>query len=706
MTTKYSCSTRLLRHIFTLGLLSATTFVAAGQQKDSVAAKKIHSTEMSGVVVTGQYKPTYYENAVQRIRVIDSKKIAAMGAQNLRDVLLNETNVTISQDGVLGSSVSIQGISGQNVKILVDGVPVIGRQEGNIDLSQLNIYNVERIELIEGPMSVTYGTDAMAGTINIITKSGLKNKLEGAVNTYYETIGKYNVNANIGYTKNRHTILLSGARNFFDGWNEGESLRFFDFSKRPADFSRSVSWDPKEEYNGNLQYIYSLDKWKFRYKMDYFQDHILNRGAPRPDQYIYAFDDHYNTLRFNNTILANGSLGKNMNLNFLVAYNYYKRIKNTYNTDLTTLADNLSTPADQDTSRYNLFNSRATLSGATANDRMSYEVGYDINVETGYGERIEGGSRQIGDYAAYASMEYKVLDSLTIRPGLRYAYNTAFTTPAIPSINIRYQIARGLTLRAAYALGFRAPGVKELYFSFHDSNHDIDGNPNLNAEHGNNFNTSLAYKGNIAKLYYKLELTGFYNEIRDMITLAQIADPTAVRYTYFNLDKFKTQGLQVNMTGQYRNLSVTLGGSYIGRYNQLSEEAHSPAPQMSYTTEGRFNVSYELKKYGLTASLFLKYNGKMPGYVQVIDSATQQTVIKLSTQQEYTIADFSLAKSFAKGRVNVTLGCKNIFNVTSLNMYGAAASATSSSSPHSAGTNPLMSTGRSYFLGLGYKFSK
>ena len=78
--------------------------------------------------------------------------------------------MTITQDPALGSSLKIKGLSGNNVKILIDGVPVIGRMGGNIDLSQLNLYNIDHIEMVEGPMSVMYGSDALAGAINIITK--------------------------------------------------------------------------------------------------------------------------------------------------------------------------------------------------------------------------------------------------------------------------------------------------------------------------------------------------------------------------------------------------------------------------------------------------------------------------------------------------------------------------------------------------------
>ena len=159
------------------------------------------------VVVTAQYSPTSVENSVHKIKVISRQKIDDMAAVNLRDVLTNELNIRISQDNVLGSGMSLQGISGQNVKILIDGVPVIGRMDGQIDLNQINLNNVERIELIEGPLSVNYGSNALAGTINIITKKHQDEKLSLGINSYTENIGTYNLETNIGFTFHRKKLF-------------------------------------------------------------------------------------------------------------------------------------------------------------------------------------------------------------------------------------------------------------------------------------------------------------------------------------------------------------------------------------------------------------------------------------------------------------------------------------------------------------------
>ncbi|MCC6769475.1 MAG: TonB-dependent receptor plug domain-containing protein, partial [Bacteroidia bacterium] len=196
------------------------------------------------VVVTAQYAPGSVENAVHKVKVIGQEKIESMGAQNLRDVLSNEMNIRLSQDNILGSNMSIQGISGQNVKIMVDGVPVSGRLNGSIDLSQINLYNVERIEIVDGPLSVNYGTDALAGTVNIITKKGQARKFSFSNELYYESIGQYNANARLGLRKGRTVLALSGGRNFFDGWRNNDPLFYYNLNP-VADSTRHADWKPK-----------------------------------------------------------------------------------------------------------------------------------------------------------------------------------------------------------------------------------------------------------------------------------------------------------------------------------------------------------------------------------------------------------------------------------------------------------------------------
>lgn len=658
-----------------------------GGDNTGIAKKEFAIKE---VVVTGQYAPGNAEKAVQKIKIIDSKKIQAMCAQNLRDILGNELNVRLSQDNILGSSLKVQGIGGEGVKILIDGIPVIGRQDGNIDLSQINLNNIDRVEIIEGPMSVNYGTDALAGTINLITKKTQQHLWEAGLSTYYETIGTYNINGRLGFHKGRHTLTLTGGRNFFGGWNEGQPM-FPSFKAALADSNRVYQWKPKTQYMGGLQYAYQLGKTTFNYKSDYFNEMIVNRGTP----YAYgekASDDYYHTIRFDNALFIKSDIAEDKYINFQVAYNDYKRIKNTYANDLTKLDKVLGAASDQDTSIFTLFNSRATFGTSKQDVKINYEAGYDINLETASGARIKDNKQAIGDYAAFASAEYKPVKQLTIRPGLRYAYNTDYAAPVMPSINVRYQI-NDITMRASFAQGFRAPSLKELYFDFHDSNHDIDGNQNLRAEYSNSYNIAINYIKREGRRTYRFDASGFYNDMHDRIELAQSG--AGAQYTYVNIGRYKTLGVQANAELNYKQVKILIGGSYTGRYNDLSVTDKDVAT-FSYSPEVRCNVSYEFSKTGITANLFYKYNGSLPGFA--LDEKGNVTQTNIAA---YSMGDLSVAKSFCNRHINVSIGSKNIFDVKNVTVVGAVADA----GAHTASsTSTPIGTGRYYFVKLDFNF--
>ena len=171
------------------------------------SSNRINHNILDEVVITAQHNPKAIEESVHYVKLISNKRIANQAAINLRDVLKMETAMRVSQDNFLGSSISMQGLSGQNVKILIDGVPVIGRLNGNIDISQINLNNIEKIEIIEGPLSVNFGTDALAGTINLISKKATVNNPITEVNSYYETAGHYNIDYQIIKKKGPHNFI-------------------------------------------------------------------------------------------------------------------------------------------------------------------------------------------------------------------------------------------------------------------------------------------------------------------------------------------------------------------------------------------------------------------------------------------------------------------------------------------------------------------
>jgi len=248
--------------------------------------------ELQDVIVTAQYAPTDSRNAVHDVYTIHEEVIEQRGATNLEQLLQQEANIRIRQDMVLGSSLSLLGIDGQNVKIMVDGVPVVGQQDGNIDLSQLNLNNIERVEIVEGPMSVSYGTDALGGVINLITKKSQLGRYDLNLTSQVEARGENRYAAAFGARLSDDvTLRLNGGYDVFGGFSENDSLR-------------SVLWNPKEQWFADAYLGYRLDdKRKLFYTGSFFDEEVQNLGNIRRPQFKpYAFDDFYLTRRINHSL--------------------------------------------------------------------------------------------------------------------------------------------------------------------------------------------------------------------------------------------------------------------------------------------------------------------------------------------------------------------------------------------------------------------
>lgn len=681
---------RMVISVSYIGFRTVVDTISSGETMVYYLEAEEHS--LNEVVITAQYSPNSPDKAVHKIRIIDQKKIERMAAVNLEDVLSNELNIRISQDNILGSGISMQGISGQNVKIMIDGVPVIGRQNGNIDLSQINLNDIERIEIVEGPLSVNYGTNALAGTINIITKKQSKKKTSITLNTYNETIGTYNLSGTMARQLGKARLSVTAGRNYFDGWTPGDPVNP-DFKPPVADSTRNQSWLPKEQYFGRGQLNYRLKNVVLGYKLEYFDEKVINRGLPRAPYNELAFDDYYRTARMDQAVTATGKLSKSATLNAVAAYNRFNRQKNTYLKDLTTLEQQLTTtPGDQDTSAFDLWMSRGSIAVAKDSSWFHYELGYDLNHESASGRRIESEVKSMGDYALFATAEMTLLKKLTFRPGLRAAHNTAYKAPVVPSLNVRYAY-RNYTFRASYARGFRAPALKELYFFFVDVNHNITGNPDLKAEYSHNFSSSVKYKRIIRQTIVQLEASTFHNDIKNLITLA-FQEGTESAYSYVNIGRSRTQGINAGASLLFEHLKLNLGAAYIGLYGQEAYEASYP--HYVYYPEVTSSGTYEWRKPGITVAAFYKYQGRLPG-----TSVDAEGNLILTYVEDYHTLDANVQKHLFDKSLVFSTGIKNLFNVQNV-----AATQNSGGIHAGGGSTRAISSGRLYFLKMEWRWKK
>ncbi len=648
----------------------------------SLSAQKLDSLQnLEEMIVTGQYEANSLSKSVLKVKVIDAKRIELQGAFTLQQVLANELNVRILQDPILGSSIQLQGVGGNNIKILIDGVPVVGRENGSIDLSQINLQNVARIELVEGPMSVNFGTDALGGVINIITKKQSANTRTARVGLYAESLGQYNTDISLGKANAKNSLLVNANRNFFAG-----------FSQIPN--SRNKLWKPRTQYNLDASYTRFLDRGLFRWTNQYFNEDIIDRGVPNIDwTQAVALDRHYQTTRFSSSFFYEKKHNGKRNINLVGSYNGYMRRFNTYIKDLTNLSEQLvAAPYEHDTNWFHQLMSRGTYANVAFSQKLGYQLGYELNHEFFFGSRVTDNAVNMGDYNLFTSAEWKPFKHFLLRPALRIIYHTKYDAPIVPSINFKYDIRESIILRGSYARGFRAPSLKELHLQFVDAAHNIRGNEQLTAETSDNYQIGLSYAQKWTSKIFRFEPIFFYNHIQNMIDLARVGNGNDAFFQYVNINNFTSYGTALNVEYKTEPFQVSLGYSITGRKNEIAR--YEPSTLFFYAHEWRLNTSIFIKKYNLSLNYFCKINGR----IQIYQYNFMQNDVSLNYIDPFALMDFTVNKSYLNQRLTLTGGIKNLLNVINVN-------ANLSSGPHASGNgNAAAGMGRSGFIGIKYNF--
>jgi outer membrane receptor for ferrienterochelin and colicins len=641
------------------------------------------------VVITGSFEPQSMKQSVYQVRQISAQRIQSQGVTQLQQLLQTELNIRFSQDMALGEArLSLQGLSGQNVKVLLDGVPVIGRQgtTNAVDLNQIDVNTIERIEIVEGPMAVSYGPDAIAGVVNIITRRPAQKQLSARARIHTESAGsEYGMNEGIhnqslgaGYRWKNFYTQADVSRNFFGGWQGNAE-------------GRDRQWHPKMQWLANGLVGYEKNDFNIYYRIDGMKERIDNRANFQGNE---AIDQEYHIGRINHQLQAEARLSDRIQYNGAISYTHFLRqtrsILVNRDTEQRFLAPG---KGRQDVNQFDGVTIRQTVQIKAA-EKLNLQTGIDINMESGEGGRIAEGRRNISDFAAFLSAEYQPHRAVKLRPGIRSTYNSAYPAPpVIPAFNSLINLSPSMRLRASYAMGFRAPSIRELYFSFFDASHSILGNPDLRAESSHSFNASLQkdlLQSGPVKL--GLEFSGFYNSVRNMIGFGQsAADPRIT--TYLNIDQFETRGLNILSNFVSKRFDGRLGFSYVGRYNMILGSSEV-VEDMTYSPELNASLSYLFEKPSITLNIFYKYTGVMPFYE--LDAMQNPRLAQIG---DFHWADLSLQKKIMEN-LQFSVGVRNLMNVTEIENTSLAAGA------HSAGGPRPVGYGRSFFAGLQFNLGK
>lgn len=648
---------------------------------------QMSAMQLKDVVVTGQYAPQSLKNSVYMVRTITSEQIRLRNPNKVQDILTDQLGVRFSNDLTLGTSdITLMGVSGQGVKILLDGVPLLDRGDTRESLNQIDINSIERVEIVEGPMSVSYGTDALGGVINLITKKGTGGenlRISGRIQE--ETAGRrysgFSGNgthlANIGANWEHKGFQVQGnfTRNYFDG--------------------AVLGWMPKDQYLGNAVLGYRTNNLHVWYRFDGEDETLRRDGAPNAAN--TRIDQHYLSNRWMHQLQAEWQLNNRLSFNGAASYTDYSRRTQTTSLDLLTGDRRLTLGAgEQDKAIFDTKFFRGTAQYKVS-DRISLQPGIEMSLTGSSGARIKG-TPTINDYAFFLSSEILIGKTISIRPGARFNKNSVYDAPpVIPSINTKISLPGNMDLRLSYARGFRSPALRELYFNFFDASHSIQGNENLKAEYSNSFNGSLAWRSfKLGQVKVRSSVGGFYNYFDNLITTGfDPANPAVM--TYINIDRYKTTGGTFENTFNYKNLQAKIGFSYTGVFNRLQSD-DATLPQFNWYPEANSNIIYHLNSIKTDFSLFYKYNGKLPAYE--LRTVSGVTSIHRAERAAFHTADLTVNKLINK-QLTIAGGVRNLFNVTNVNNTSIGVGGA-----HSTGGPVPIGYGRSFFLGLNFQISK
>lgn len=667
---------------------------AQNAELDSLA----FSVDLSEYVITAQHAPTHYTNALHNVQVLKAEEFQKRGFTQLSQALSLSSSIRLTYDPILGSTIKIRGIESNNVTVLQDGVPVVGRLDGAIDLSQISLTNVERIEIVEGPQSLMYGNNALGGVINIISKKSQLAKIQSNLDNQLESTGLRSHQLRIGANLKDFHIAVHG-KYLMDQPFADDSLRIYETvltDNAQTIVRKKHPWNPKEQLNfgGLLRYNFGHEQYlMFRY--DQNQEDVRNLGELRRPQFEpYAFDEKYKTNRSDYALHYANKI-KAFNITGTFGYNDYDRQLLSQRYEFTTESiDEQQTTID--TSSFDAAFLKMTLASSWDKD-FNFLFGAEYNYESGSGERIElinGDKASSHASSIFADLKYSGIKNMTTSIGARAIQHSSYGTNVSPTFQTKWKVSKPVTIRAGYARGYRSPGLKELFLNFVDINHNVLGNSELEPETANDLNLSVNLIAKISKSNISATLKMYRSQIDNKIILSEYQP---AQFQYENLEQYAIQGIGLDATWQYGPVNVSSGMNLGYWYNSLSENSNSP--KYNQTIDASNQLNFSVPKSDLSISLFHRFVGELPTYYMDLERQLQQSITA-----SYHLLDVSMDYALFKNSVHLTAGVRNIFN-----MQRPSISNQDTNGNHALDTNTtnqLVDKGRTFFVGLSMEFCK
>lgn len=561
------------------------------------------SDTLREVVVTGTGTEHLLKDAPVQTEIISRRTLDSYGGRSLEEILGGLTASFAFNEGDMGSQMQLGGLGNSYILILVDGKRIHGDVGGENDLGLIDPQNIDHIEIVRGAQSALYGSDAIAGVVNIITRKPLNNR-DGSKNGLYvdntTRYGMYNdvrQHNGVGFALGRLTSNTNFQLQHTDGWqntaNEYTEATVVHDS-RTKTVNQYTNWQLAEHLTYDVSKALSL------YADGTYYTKQINRPTngryPSCDVYTYdlmyrnasaAIGGKYLPNKRGDQITVDVDWNKHAYFYEYTARTYeYKKLIGEQYGDLN--GEWYSVPYFPGQKNLQSDQQRV-MAQAKGIFHLPYENLLSAGAEYRYDylkapERTDNGTANDWTAALYVQDEFNLVRWFNLTAGVRLVDNANFGVRLTPKLSTMFSLG-DFRLRLGWGQGFKTPTVKELHYRYlhvmGSSTFFNIGNQNLNPQTSNYWNGNLEYRGR----YFNVSATGYYNILDNMITLVNVpvgeipagvttaylgdGSGDVVARMYKNMEDAKSYGVDINA-----NVNPHPDWTIGGNYSYLDTKAH------------------------------------------------------------------------------------------------------------------------------------
>lgn len=603
------------------------------------------TTVLPPTVVTATRSEKALDETPVRTEVVTGEEIRRTNARTLRDALENVPGLQLREiHGKSGFEVSLQGLGSDHVLVLVDGLPLAASTGSTVDVSQYLLGEVEHIEVVKGASSAQYGSSAMGGVINIITrriKPGLAGELVADAGTY----GRQNHSGDAGDIGSAHgQFRIEGGGEQVQARLVVDSLDSAGFGTDPAAWTRQGDAVRREQAGGRLA-------WQPSARSELWLDGSAYREQAT-QRYLYFVPPlsvpQRKTEQIERQRLGGGGswrFDNKASLRLTGLDERYESHSRAYSNDYL-VTDRRSTQQN----RYlGLQFDPAPWAG------QLWQFGADYRQETL--AQDANGSSELAQDAARSSRELFVqndilaLDDWEFLLGLRWQNDSDFGSKLAPKLALARALPSvagwGGRLRASVGQGYRVPNLKERHYLFDHSNlgYVVIGNPDLKPESSDSYQLGVDFQHGATA---SLGLNVFHNRVRDLIQtdLENYSTVNGIaRYSYENIARARTQGVETSARWQLARVGLNAAYTFTHTRDLARAEELTRRPRHI----ARLGADWQLSA-GTTLALRARFQSS-----ELVDSASR------ARSPGWETLDFNLNHRLGRG-LDVFVGMKNMFN--------------------------------------------